>query len=106
MTEKRLRKRGLFDRKTVTTFLPPHSNYVRQKYKTGDKNRDYEDVTEETFGGNLTARIVLHILRKVPTMSAFSMGFEVLPYHPHTTFSGKNWILLHNLGEIWGLDSF
>ena len=90
MTEKRLRKRGLFGRKTVTTFLPPHSNYVRPKYKVGDKNVDYEDVTEETFGGNLTARIVIHSLLKTPTTSAFLMDFCDFPYHLRTPFSRKS----------------
>lgn len=30
-----------------------------------DKNRDYEDIIEETFGGNLTPRILLHFSKLV-----------------------------------------
>ena len=37
----------------------------------------------------LAARIVLQFFRKVPTMSAFFVGFEVYPYHPRTPFSRK-----------------
>ena len=49
MTEKRLRKRGLFGRKTVATFLHCTLITLGKKYKVDDKNRDFEDVIGETW---------------------------------------------------------
>ena len=88
MTEKRLRKRGLFGRETVTTFLPPHSNYVRQKYKVDDKNGDYEDVAEETFGGNLTPRIVLQCPNSLDGIEGFCFLGLRWAYKNSPFFSG------------------